>query len=87
MSACRIHQSLIVYHHADRTAAVDEQARRRLADLARELPVKPIAAVRASRGTTRLFLVAAPRHAEYLTERLNKLPSSPWATEFSLHWS
>jgi hypothetical protein len=30
-------QSLIVYHHADRTAAVEQQARRRLADLAREV--------------------------------------------------
>src|SRR5262249_12710330 len=28
-------QSLVVYHHADRTAAVEEQARRRLGDIAR----------------------------------------------------
>lgn len=67
-------QSLVVYHHADRTAAVEEQARRRLCDLAREVPTKPVAAVRASRGSTRLFLVAATAsHAGYLTDRLAAL--------------
>ena len=35
-------QSLVVYHHADRTAAVEEQARRRLGDIAREVPIKPV---------------------------------------------
>ena len=33
-------QSLIVYHHADRSAAMDQQATGRLADLAREVPVQ-----------------------------------------------
>jgi hypothetical protein len=81
-------QSLIVYHHADRTAAVQEQARRRLGDIAREVPIKPVAAVRASRGTTRLFLIAAAAsHARYLTERLAALAVSPWATELRVYWS
>ncbi len=81
-------QSLVVYHHADRTAPVDEQARRRLDDLACELPAKPVAAVRASRGTTRLFLVAATTSLTgYLTQRLTALTESPWATEFNVHWS
>jgi hypothetical protein len=81
-------QSLVVYHHADRTAAVEEQARRRLADIAREMPIKPVAAVRASRGTTRLFLVAATAsHARYLTDRLAALTVSPWATELRVYWS
>jgi hypothetical protein len=80
-------QSLVVYHHADRTAAVEEQARRRLADIAREVPIKPVAAVRASRGTTRLFLVAATTsHAGYLTERLAALTVSPWAAELRVYW-
>ncbi len=52
-------QSLIVYHHADRSAAVEQQARHRLAELGRDLPVSPVAAVRASRGTTRLSLASS----------------------------
>src|SRR5260370_515771 len=76
-------QSLIASHHADRTAGVEQHARHRLADLARALPVQPIAAVRASRGTVRLFLVgaASKSHACYLTERLVSLEHSPWGTE------
>ena len=81
-------QSLVVYHHADRTAAVEEQARRRLDDIAREVPIKPVAAVRASLGTTRLFLVAAvASHAGYLTDRLAALAASPWAAELRVYWS
>jgi hypothetical protein len=81
-------QSLVVYHHADRTATVEEQAHRRLADIAREVPIKPIAAVRASRGTTRLFLVAAtPSYEGYLTEKLTALAAGPWARELRVYWS
>jgi len=76
-------QSLIVYQHADRTAPVEQQARRKLADFAREVPITPVGAVRASRGTSRLFLVGAAgdAHATYLTERLAGLERSPWARE------
>ena len=76
-------KSLIAYHHADRTAAVEQQARRRLADLAREVPAEPIAHVRASRGTSRLFLVTAatPAHIQHLTGRLTALATSPRVTE------
>jgi hypothetical protein len=81
-------QSLIVYHHADRSAAVEQQARRRLEDLAGEVPLEPIAAVRASRGTTRLFLVAAhASHAQYLSDRLTALTPSPWKSELTVYWS
>jgi hypothetical protein len=55
-------QSLIVYHHADRTSAIEQQARRRLEDLAQDVPIKPIAAVRASRSTTRPFLGPPATH-------------------------
>ena len=81
-------QSLIVYHHADRSAAVDQQARSRLADLAREVPAEPVAAVRASRGTSRLFLVAAatPPHAGYLAGRLTAIQASPWGSELKVYW-
>ena len=80
-------QSLVVYHHADRTAAVEAQARRRLGDLAREVPIEPVAAVRASRGTTRLFLLGATAsHTGYLTDRLTALTVSPWAAELRVYW-
>ena len=75
-------------HHADRTATVEQQAQRRLADLAAGLPVRPVAAMRASRGTSRLFLVgtATAAHARYLTERLAGLEQSPWSAELLVYW-
>ena len=81
-------QSVIVYHHADRTATVAQQAHRRLADLAAGLPVRPVAAARASRGTSRLFLVGAATaaHGRYLTERLTGLERCPWRAELLVHW-
>lgn len=82
-------QSLVVYHHADRSAATPVQAQLRLSDLAREAGVAPIAAVRASRGTTRLFLVAASATApsgDYLARRLRGLPESPWRGELEVYW-
>ncbi|HUY57501.1 MAG TPA: hypothetical protein VMV12_06705 [Candidatus Micrarchaeaceae archaeon] len=81
-------QSLVIYHHADHSAPVAEQAKRRLADLADEVPgVAPLATVRASRGSTRLFLVAAaPWHLQHLTARLSGLASSAWSKEFAVYW-
>lgn len=81
-------QSLIVYHHADRTTTVSQQALRRLDDLAAEVPAEPIAAVRASRGTVRLYLIAAATgsHSEYLKAGLRRLQSSPWRDQFLVYW-
>jgi hypothetical protein len=79
-------QSIVVYHHCDRSAKVPEQAQLRLDDLGTAVE-KPIAAVRASRGTTRLFLVAgAGTVATRLVERLRDLERSPWAKELSVIW-
>lgn len=82
-------QSVVAYHHADRSAPVEQQALRRLNDLAGEVPVQPVAAVRASRGTTRLFLVgaASTAHADYLSDRLAELEQSRWAAELSVYWA
>lgn len=80
-------QSVVAYHHADRSAPVHEQARRRLAQMEKALPATPLAAVRASRGTTRLFLVtAADPHVERLTQRLHALETSQWSREFVVYW-
>lgn len=76
-------QSLVVYQHADRTAPVEQQACRKLADFAREVAITPIGAVRTSRGSSRMFLVgaASAKHSHYLTELLAGLDHSPWARE------
>lgn len=81
-------QSLVVYHHTDRSAPVDQQARRRLADLTGSVPVQPVAAVRASRGTARLFLIgaASAAHSRHLTGRLTALQHGPWAEELTVYW-
>ena len=76
-----------IAYHADRTAAVEEQARRRLDDIAREVPITPVAAVRASRGTTRLDLVAATGVTCRVPDgQARRLAVSPWATELSVYW-
>ena len=47
-------QSLVIYHHADRSASTDDQAMLRLDDLRKVVTNgEPLAAVRASRGSTR----------------------------------
>jgi len=52
------------------------------------VPAAPVAAVRASRGTNRLFLVgaASPTHAQYLTGKLTALQHSRWAQELIVYW-
>ncbi len=81
-------QSIVAYHHADRSATVPVQAERRMADAAEELGVEPLAAVRASRGTTRLFVVVpAAAHRAALEQRLHDLESSPWAEELTIYWA
>jgi len=80
-------QSVVAYHHADRSASVAQQAMLRLSDLAEDMSVEPLAAVRASRGTTRLFLVAANAlHVDHLTSRLLALKSSKWSSELIVYW-
>jgi hypothetical protein len=80
-------QTIIAYHHADRSAKVPVQAERRMAEAAEELGVESLAVVRASRGTTRLFLVLpAPVHRDHLRKRLEELEWSPWANELRVYW-
>ena len=81
-------QSVIAYQHADRSTTVREQALRRMGDAADELGIEPLAAVRASRGTTRLFLVLpVPAHRAHLASRLAALTESPWGAELDVIWS
>jgi hypothetical protein len=80
-------RSIVVYHHADRSATVPVQAARRLGDLADGIGREPLAAVRTSRGTARLFLIVpAERHRRRLGERLAALEPSDAASQFEVHW-
>ena len=55
-------QAVVAYHHADRSAKANLQARARLGELAAGVNQLPVGAVIARRGTCRFFLVTAPDH-------------------------
>lgn len=79
-------QSVIAYHHADPSEPVEAQAASRMNDIQEELGVEPLAAVRAPRGTNRMFLVIPhPRHRTDLEDRLGALQLSRWGDELRLH--
>jgi len=78
--------SVVAYHHADRSEPVADQAWSSMRDIHQELGVEPLAAVRASRGTTRLFIVMpAPEHRSGLEARLRSLLLSDWGSELRLY--
>jgi hypothetical protein len=59
---CARAQSVVIYHHADRTAGgVAVQVARRLAELATSVGVDPLGAVIARRGSTRYFFIVPAR--------------------------
>lgn len=69
-------QSLVAYHHADRSADIRTQARRRLHELATGVAQEPIGAIIARRGTCRLFLVSvADGHHDRLATSLRRYAS------------
>ena len=75
-------QSVVACHHADRSEPVALQADARMADIHEVLGVEPLAAVRALRGSARLFIVIPhPRHRSDLEDRLGALQLSSWADE------
>ncbi len=79
-------QSVVAYHHADRSEPVAEQAESRMADIQEQLGVEPLAAVRASRGTTRFFMVIPhPQHRSDLEHRLGALQQTRWGDELRLY--
>ena len=79
-------QSVIAYHHADRSEPVEAQAASRMNDIREALGVDPLAAVRVRRGTNQIFLVIPhPRHRSDLEDRLGALQLSRWGDELTLH--
>jgi hypothetical protein len=81
MSFAERGQSLIVYQHADRSAGVEQQAARLLRRVSEAVPVDPLAAVVARRGTVRMFvLLPQPRHREPFAAAVRGIETNPWAT-------
>jgi len=80
-------QSVVAYHHADRSERVEEQAWSLMADIRESLGVEPVAAVRASHGSARMFLVIPCNdHMRCeLDDRLAALQLSTWGDELRDH--
>jgi hypothetical protein len=80
----RRRQSLVAYHHADRSAKAETQARRRLEELAKGVDQVPVGAVIAHRGSCRFFLVTATDpHMELLSAALTTF-ATRWAPHAEL---
>jgi hypothetical protein len=79
-------QSLVVYHHADRTSGgIQAQVPRRLDQLAEATGFLPIGAVVARRGSCRFFLVVpAPAHRDRLAEAL-AVHAAGWMPHSEFH--
>jgi hypothetical protein len=79
-------QSVVIYHPADRSRPVPAQAESTMADIHDVLGVEPVAAVRASRGATRLFIVIPqPHHRSDLETSLEVLQQTRWSDELRLY--
>lgn len=79
-------QSVVAYHHADRSEPVPDQAVSLMNDIHDALGIEPLAVVRASRGTTRLFIVIpAAQHRSDFEARLGALQLSRWGDELRLY--
>lgn len=72
-------QSVIAYHHADRSAALNVQAERRMAEIRDELDVVPLCALCMRQGTSRFFFVIpSPHDAQALAKKISSIESGPW---------
>ncbi len=77
-------QSLVVYHHLDRSAPAPEQVARLLARLGDRLEgSRQLQALLYRRGTLRAFLVIpAPSHDAVLADRIGRFVGGPWSRHF-----
>ena len=76
--------SLVIYHHADRSANVPAQAARRLAEVRDATGLEAVGTVIARRGTCRLFLIAATsEHVTRLAHRAGRFADA-WSPHVDL---
>ena len=79
-------QSVVACHRVDPSAAVAAPGASMMTDIHETLGVEPLAAVRAPRDETRVFIVIPhPRHRSDLEDRLGALQLSRWGDELRLH--
>jgi hypothetical protein len=72
-------QSLVVYHHCDRSARVEDQAAQLLDLVGPAVGLDPLAAVLGRRGTVRIFLLLPqPRHRQPFTDALRQIEVGGW---------
>ena len=78
-------QTLVIYHHLNRSAAAETQVSQRLAELEERLPPQVrVMALRYRRGSARVFFVLtmAPQVAGLLEMRLAQMGVGPWREHF-----
>ena len=77
-------QSLVVYHHLARRATAEAQIRDRLFQL-QSLLGREAFALRYRRGSARaFFVVPAPRHWEFLSQRASGFLETRWSRHFEM---
>ncbi|MGB7880799.1 MAG: hypothetical protein WBL31_18685, partial [Ilumatobacteraceae bacterium] len=76
-------QSVVTHHLVDHSDGLAEQVQARMTEIYETLGAEPLAAVRASRGATRLFMVIPhPGHRPDFQHRIGALQLSRWGDEF-----
>ena len=77
-------QSLIIYHHLNRSADANTQISRRVAELEKSLAVRDrIIALRYRRGSARVFFVVLSLSClKILNQRISSFLRSPWSDHF-----
>lgn len=78
-------QSVVAYHHADRSAVVPVQAQRRADQLRNATTAEEILCLRYRRGTTRLFFILPTAdHVKLLRSRVQCFLESSWGQHYDL---
>ena len=79
-------QSLVIYHHLDRSGPAEYQAKARMEQIQNRLGTELVVALQFLRVSSRFFfVVAAERHETLLSERITRLRSGPWSPHFRLY--
>lgn len=79
-------QSLVVYHHLNRTASASFQIAEKLGEIRERFDFRPHPIpVLFRRGSLRVFfLFPSPRHTDILTTRLKDMLAGPWAAHMEI---
>ena len=79
------HNTVVVYHHLNRSAPAPEQVRRKLSQTQDALGVQPTAMLY-HRGSARAFIILpSSQHRPAIEKRIEAMMTTPWSAHFSLH--